>query len=119
MRYGFLEHDDYQSDFRTYSITPGMAVMLPVLNYAGSVAVTIGMTIVWKCFISGGYFSFQLFIWLPEKWQYLRKYVYGCLGFGFMIVFALGFFTSLYYLFFLAFLLLYWSMMFKYGRISK
>ena len=119
VRHGFLEHDDYQSEFRTYTISRVGAGIVAVMSYAGAVLISVIVGVLWKGGVSGGWLGFQMFVWLPERYQYLRKYFYTTLGFGFMIVFALGFFTSLYYLFFIAFWLLSWSIAFKYGHLPK
>ena len=119
MRYGFLEHDDYQAEYRTYRLTRAGCAIVAVMNYAGTIGVSIAMCTVWKGIVSGGWFVFRVFVWMPERFQYLRKYVYSILGFGFLISFGLGFFKDLYYLFFLALWLLSWSMYFKYGHLPK
>ena len=95
------------------------AVIVAVMSYAGTVVISVAVCVVWKRVLSGGWLAFKLFVWLPERYQYLRKYFYTTLGFAFMIVFALGFFTSLYYLFFIALWLLSWSLSFKYGHLPK
>ncbi len=119
VRHGFLEHDDYQSEFRTYTLSRLGAAVVALMGYAGAVIISVGIGIVWKAALSGGWIAFHLFVWLPERYHYLRKYCYTMLGFGFMVVFALGFFTSLYYLFFIALWLLSWSISFKYGHLPK
>ena len=100
-------------------MTKAGCAIVAVMNYAGTIAVSIGMGTVWKAIVSGGWIVFRVFVWMPERFQYLRKYVYSILGFGFLITFGLGFFTDLYYLFFLALWLLSWSMFFKYGHLPK
>jgi len=49
----------------------------------------------------------------------MRKYVYGIFGLAFMAMMGVGYFMSLYYMFVVASLVLYWSIMFKYGQVSK
>jgi hypothetical protein len=45
----------------------------------------------------------------------MRKYVYGIFGLAFMAMMGVGYFMSLYYMYVVASLVLYWSIMFKYG----
>lgn len=92
---------------------------MPLTTYTASVAAVWIVTGLWKRVLSGGWIIFNLFVWLPEKFGYIRKYVYSMLGLGFMIVFAFGFFITLYHLYIVASILLYWSIMFKYGHLPK
>ena len=59
IRYGFLEHDDYQEYFKTYNITQGMIMILPLAMYSSSFLLIFTLTVVYKYLI--GYIAFSLF----------------------------------------------------------
>jgi hypothetical protein len=117
VKYGFLEHDDYQEYFKTFNITLGMAFIMPFAMYSFGLLFIIAFTVVYKGML--GYVAFNLFQWLPEGLHFMRKYVYGILGLIFMVIIGVGYFMNMYYLFLVASIILYWSIMFKYGQVSK
>lgn len=120
VEYGFLEHDDYQKYFLTYDLTIEHLIVLPFLTYTAGFLYVFELTRVFKYVVSGGWLLFNLFDYImPESMKYYRKYVAHSLGLLFILLFGVGYFMNLYYLFLCASIVLYWSITLRYSKISK
>ena len=58
-KYGFLEHDDYQEYFQTFTITKGMVILMPFVMYGAGFGFIVIVTIGYKGLL--GYLPFMLF----------------------------------------------------------
>lgn len=108
LRYGFIMHDDYQEMFKTFTFTPGYALLLPVLTHASTLVIAL---IAWLLKNLLGYLLFWGFATRFEGVRFCRKcrlYLGGALGLLFYLMFAAGFFMNLYYLFALSYVVLFW-----------
>lgn len=117
LRYGFLEHDDYQLQFKTYTLTLGQALLLPAFSYTFTLIFVTFWTVLYKYSLT--WVLFKVFSNLPKGMARCRRYISAGLGLLFMALFAAGFFMNLYYLFVCASIVLYWSVTISYSKVSK
>jgi hypothetical protein len=91
--------------------------MLPVLSYSSTVVFTVIFTIVFKYVVSGGWLIFQVFTKLPKSVNHCRRYISAILGLVFLVLFGVGYFMNLYYLFVCASVVLFWSTVITYSKV--
>ena len=114
--YGFLEHDDYQEYFQTFDITLDYALALPVLSYSATVIYVVGLTVVYKRVLSGGWLCFNIFHILPSYLRFYRRYLSAVLGLLFLCVFLVSYLVNMYQMIFVASIILYWSILLSYSK---
>jgi len=93
-------------------------VALPFLSYAGTVVFSIIVIVGFKYLGSGGWLLYQVFSRLPKGFNYFRRYISAGLGLLFMAMLGAAYLMNLYYLFVCASLVLYWSVMISYTKLS-
>lgn len=118
LRYGFLEHDDYSVNFSTFDLSLGYMLALPFLSYAATVIFSLVVIVGFKHVVSGGWLLYQVFSRVPKGFNYLRRYASAGLGLLFMAMLGAAYLMNLYYLFVCASLVLYWSVIISYTKLS-
>lgn len=95
----------------------GYLLLLPFLSYSATLLLVTLLTVVFKYGL--GWLCFNLFTWVPTYLNFLRRILYAILAIVSLLLFGYGYFMSFYYLFLAASVLLYWSVMLRYNKVSK
>jgi hypothetical protein len=88
-------------------------MLMPILQY-GCTVLLVGVIWLLKNVVTGGWFLYWGFATKIDDYRWcrkLRRYLGTGLGLVFMAMFAAGFFMNLYYLFAVAYVVLFWSLL--------